>query len=224
MLKHIALIAAFAATLGLPSPAQQEPERPPQEPTLTPEEAVKMLQEIYGLMGQAEILLNDAARGEALATEKEVLAKIDELIKQMDQAAAKQKAILGKIGGLLEKSKGEQKGSIDKINELIRRAQACKGGGSSGQQPKEGQGQQPKQADGQPRSGQGGPAQKPYDPNRNDPANKFRSTADRFGNWGNLPPKMQEASRHSRRAIEDFPPEFQEFLKKYHEIIAGEDR
>jgi hypothetical protein len=28
----------------------------------------------------------------------------------------------------------------------------------------------------------------------------------------------------SRRSIEDFPPEFQELLKEYHRVIAGEDQ
>lgn len=121
-------IALFAALL---SPAlawaQEQPPLPPLPPQeeaqpLTPQEVQKMLQEIYDLMGDAEAQLNDAARGEALKSEADVVKRIEELLKETNAAAAGQKAILQKIQKLMGGSKQKQQGSIDKINELIKRA------------------------------------------------------------------------------------------------------
>ena len=120
-----AIVALAVVALSLPAWAQAPrpaPQDPEQEKPLTPQEAEKMLQEIYGLMGEAEEGLNNASRGEALRSEQEVVKRIEELLKEMDESAAGQRAILQKIGKLMGGSKGKQQGSIDKINELIRRA------------------------------------------------------------------------------------------------------
>lgn len=108
--------------LALPAGALWAQEEPFEE-ALTPEESLKMLQEIYALMGEAETTLNDAARAEGLATEKDVADKIAELIEQMDQSAATQRAVIDKMNRLLERSKIKQQTSVDRINELIRRSQ-----------------------------------------------------------------------------------------------------
>lgn len=67
------------------------------------------------------------------------------------------------------------------------------------------------------------PASRVYNPRRDDPSNKFRSTADRNGGWGPLPPRVREAIHHDARALEDFPAEYQEDLKAYYRVIAEEE-
>ena len=214
-------LLAFTLTAG--AAWAQDP--PDDETPLTPEQAVEMLKEIYGLMGEAESRLNESASGHALVTEKDVLDRINELLKEMDQAKASQQAVLEKIAKLMDRSSKKQKNAIEKINELIRKAQKQQGQGQGQPQEGEGEGQKDKPKDGKDSSkGQGSPATQPYNPNRNDPANKFRSNADRFGMWGNLPPRVREAIYHDEKSIEDFPPEFQELLKQYHKVIAEEDK
>lgn len=113
---------ALALALALPAGALWAQEEPFEEP-LTPEESLKLLQEIYALMGEAEAQLNDAARVEGLATEKEVAEKIEALLREMDQTSATQKAVIEKMNRLLERSQKKQETSVEKINELIRRSQ-----------------------------------------------------------------------------------------------------
>jgi hypothetical protein len=66
------------------------------------------------------------------------------------------------------------------------------------------------------------PATSPYDPNRNDPANVFRSKGDRSGRWGDLPPRIREAMFSGKRDLDDFPPEYQQLLKEYFQGLLGE--
>jgi hypothetical protein len=219
-------LTVFAFALAAGTAWAQDP--PDEETPLTPQQAVEMLKEIYALMGEAESKLNESAAGQALMTEKDVAERIAELLREMDQSKASQKAILEKIGKLMDRSSKKQKTAIEKINELIRKAQKQMGQGQGQPQEGDGESQKDKAKDGQnqkKKTGEGGsPATQPYNPNRNDPANKFRSNADRFGMWGNLPPRVREAIYHDEKAIEDFPPEFQELLKQYHKVIAEEDK
>lgn len=116
------LTIAFAALVAVPAWAQDDPkDKPPDvEPPVTAEEAVEMLKEIHGLMEKAEESLNDSSRGEALATEEEVMKKIDALLKE-EGAEAAQKSVLEKIEKLLKRAEKKQGKSIDRINELLRR-------------------------------------------------------------------------------------------------------
>jgi hypothetical protein len=43
---------------------------------------------------------------------------------------------------------------------------------------------------------------------------------DRTGNWGNLPPRLREAMMTGKRAIDDFPAEYQQILKEYMRKLA----
>ena len=43
---------------------------------------------------------------------------------------------------------------------------------------------------------------------------------DRTGNWGNLPPRLREAMLTGKRAIDDFPAEYQQILKEYMRKLA----
>ena len=208
---------------GPDTPKKPGPQDDPYETALTPQEALEMMQQIYDLMGEAEVKLNDASKGEELRDEKDVIAKIEKLKKKMDDATATQTAILDKMDKLLNRSQKKQKTAIDKINELIRRCQKCKGGGKGqAQGKKQGEGSNPGKAS--PGAGKGATATDPYDPSRNDPANKFRSRADRFGQWGLLPPHQREAIMHRNDALEDFPPEFQELIKEYNKVLSEEDK
>ncbi len=109
---HVAIALAMAVA-GLQDKKADDEE-------LTPEKAIQLLKETRGLMEEAESLLNDSARGKALLAEKGVVERVDEALKG-DPAAA-QKSVLEKIEKLLGKSQGGQKGAIDKIDEVIRKA------------------------------------------------------------------------------------------------------
>jgi hypothetical protein len=63
----------------------------------------------------------------------------------------------------------------------------------------------------------GSPAQKPYNPNRNEEPSKFKSVATKSGSWGQLPPEVRRAMLAASK--EDVPPEFQELWKKYFESL-----
>jgi ElaB/YqjD/DUF883 family membrane-anchored ribosome-binding protein len=213
-------LTAFALVfaLSLPALAQDKPNKPPatpkEEAELSIEEAMKMLKEVGGLMETAEELLNSASRGKALETEKELLKRIDELLKEdaKENPAEAQKKVLEKIQKLMGKSEKSQGQSADKLGEVIRRVKAAQGPGQP--QPKP-QGQKPDQPQ--------NPADKPYDPNRNgEPINKFRSKGDRTGRWGDLPARLREAMLSGKRAIDDFPAEYQQVLKEYMKRLADE--
>ena len=47
-------------------------------------------------------------------------------------------------------------------------------------------------------------------------------TADRTGNWGNLPPRLRQAMLSGKRSLDDFPPEYQQVLKEYMKKLADE--
>ena len=220
------LLTAFALALGLADSAlaqDKPPSNPKDEAELSIEEAMKMLKEVGKLMETAEELLNDASRGKALETEKELLQKIDKLLKEdsKENPEEAQKKILEKIQKLMGKSEKSQGQSADKMGEVIRRVKAAQGQG----QPQPGQpqpGQQPK-PQGQKPDQPSNPADKPYDPNRNgEPINKFRSKGDRTGRWGDLPARVREAMLTGKRAIDDFPAEYQQLLKEYMKRLADE--
>ncbi len=104
-----------------------KPEAPsPEEEDLTPEKAMLMLKEVRELMDKAEELLNSAARGKALETEKELLDKIDKLLKEEEKSnpATAQQKILEKIERLMGKSEGSQRGAIEKMGEIIKKAKS----------------------------------------------------------------------------------------------------
>ncbi len=223
-MSKLPIATALVLVLALPAFAQDKPAPPKgkEEAELSIEEAMKMLKECNKLMDTAEELLNDASRGKAVETEAELRKKIDELLKQesKENPAAAQQKVLEKIQKLMQKSEKSQNESADKMGEVIRRVKAAQGQG----QPQQGPPQQPQQ---KPQSGKPdqpqNPADKPYDPNRNgEPINKFRSKGDRTGRWGDLPARVREAMLTGKRAIDDFPAEFQQVLKEYMKRLADE--
>jgi hypothetical protein len=206
--------------------AQDRQDKPPgnprEEAELSIEEAMKMLKEAGKLMESAEELLNDASRGKALETEKELMEKIDKLLKEdpKENPAEAQKKVLEKIQKLMGKSEKSQGQSAEKMGEVIRRVKAAQGQGQPQQgPPQQGQPKPQSMKPDQPSN----PAEKPYDPNRNgEPINKFRSKGDRTGRWGDLPPRVREAMLSGKRAIDDFPAEYQQLLKEYMKKLADE--
>ncbi len=199
--------------------AQDKPPATPKE-----EAEMKMLKDVGKLMETAEELLNDASRGKALESEEKILERIRELLKEdsKENPAEAQKKILEQIQKLMKGSEKKQGQSADKMGEVIRRVKAAQGQG----QPQPGQPQpgqpQPKPQAGKPDQPQN-PADKPYDPNRNgEPINKFRSKGDRTGRWGDLPARVREAMLSGKRAIDDFPAEYQQVLKEYMKKLADE--
>ena len=230
------LIATLVLAAGLPvsstplATSQDKPNKPPtpkEEAELSIEDAMKMLKEVGQLMDVAEELLNSASHGKALDTEKELMEKIEKLLKEdskdpaeaQKNSAEAQKKILEKIQKLMGKSEKSQGQSADKMGEVIRRVKAAQGQGQ-GQpgQPQPGQQQKPQsQKPDQPSN----PADKPYDPNRNgEPINKFRSRGDRTGRWGDLPARVREAMMNNKRLLDDFPAEYQQLLKEYMKKLA----
>ena len=214
------MIATLALVFGLS--LQDKPPAPKEEAELTIEEALKMLKDVGTLMEAAEELLNSAAHGKALETEKELLERIEKLLKEdpKENPAEAQKKILEKIQKLMGKSEKSQGQSAEKMGEVIRRVKAAQGQG----QPQPGQ-PQPGQPQQKPQSGRPdqpqSPADKPYDPNRTgEPINKFRSKGDRTGRWGDLPARVREAMLSGKRAIDDFPAEYQQVLKEYMKRLA----
>ena len=214
------LLATLTLLAGL-AVQDKPPSNPKEEAELSIEEAMKMLKEVGKLMESAEELLNDASRGKALETEKELMEKIDKLLKEdsKENPAEAQKKILEKIQKLMGKGEKSQGQSADKMGEVIRRVKSAQGQG----QPQPGQpqpGQQPKPQSQKPDQ-PSNPADKPYDPNRNgEPINKFRSKGDRTGRWGDLPARVREAMLSGKRAIDDFPAEYQQVLKEYMKKLA----
>ncbi len=206
-----------------PPPAPKPPAQEEQE--LSIEEALKILKEVSQLMETAEELLSDSSRGKALESEKQTLEKIDKLLKSdppPEGAPSAQQKVLEKIEKLMKKSEQSQGKSSEKLGEVIRRVKAAQQGQGQGQQPQQGppqrqQGQKPDQPQ--------NPATSPYDPNRrNDPMNKFRSRGDRTGRWGDLPPRLREAMLTGKRDLDEYPPEFQQFLKEYFKALSGEEK
>ncbi len=211
MAKPWLLSAAFVLALGAPAFAQDETPPGEDEDQLTPEQAMEMLNDIHGLMEKSAELLNDSSRGKALETEKEILERLEKEFK--DDPAALQKQITEKVKKLMQRSEKKQKDAIEKLNEIIKKAKT-----SDSQSQQKQQKQQQQQSQSQKQSG--GPAQAPYDPQRNDPASKFRSKADRTGQWGDLPPKLREAMMTGKRDIDEYPEEFQQILREYMKKLA----
>lgn len=122
---------AVAFALGSAAWGQDAPPRPgdkyrPEAPhedevePFSPEEAMALLNEVRDLMKSSEELLYTSARGRVLETEKGILRRIETLLGKDPKAA--QKKILEKIERLLGKTEGNQKESVDKIDEIIKRA------------------------------------------------------------------------------------------------------
>lgn len=140
MVKAALLGAAVFALVAAPLAWSQEQPQPPkpddkfrpeapkpgEDEELTPEKAMAMLKEVRELMDKAEELLNSAARGKALEAEKELLDKIDKLLKDEEKSnpASAQQKILEKIERLMGKSEGSQKGAIEKMGEIIKKAKS----------------------------------------------------------------------------------------------------
>jgi ElaB/YqjD/DUF883 family membrane-anchored ribosome-binding protein len=126
MKRWLTAVAALALC-GAPAWAQ-EGQPPPgkpaqeQEEDLTPEKALQLLKETQDLMAKAEELLNESSRGKAVETEKKIVERINELLK--DEPEAAQKKALEKIERLMSKSQGSQKSAIEKIDEIIRKAKS----------------------------------------------------------------------------------------------------
>lgn len=217
--------AALGAALAGPAYAQEgppdprkAPPAPQEEEELTPEKAMELLRETHQLMQLAEELLNGTAQGKALETEEALLARLKELLTEEPPAGAgdAQKKAIRKIERLMQKSEGSQQGALERLAEIIRKAKAS---GTSQPRPRSGS-PQPMPPQNRPRD-PGDPAREPYDPNRTgDPINKFRSTADRTGRWGDLPPRVREAILSGKRDLDEFPPEFQQVLKEYMRKLA----
>jgi hypothetical protein len=185
------------------------------EDQLTPEQAMEMLKDIQGMMTKAEELLNDSSRGKALETEEELIKKLQNELK--DDPSAPTKQILEKVKKLNERTEKKQKDAIEKLAELIKKAKSSSGSGQSkDQKKKDGK-------NGQKPQNPSSPAQAPYDPNRSDPPSKFRSQADKTGQWGNLPEKIRDAMLHGKRDVDEYPAEFQQMLKEYMERLSGGD-
>jgi hypothetical protein len=213
---------AFAGSTPLAA-SQDKPPSPKQEAELTIDEAMKMLKEVGTLMEAAEELLNNASHGKALETEKELMEKIDKLLKEesKDNPADAQKKVLEKIQKLMGKSEKSQGQSADKMGEVIRRVKSAQGQGQGQPQPGQPQPGQQQKPQSQRPDQPSNPADKPYDPNRNgEPINKFRSRGDRTGRWGDLPARVREAMMSGKRAIDDFPAEYQQVLKEYMKRLA----
>ena len=85
----------------------------------SPQEAMEMLKEAQDLMTTAEELLNDSSRGKALETEKDLLAKLDKILD-----SEKSDLIMKKVEKMMDKTLEKQKGAIDKLAEIIKRARA----------------------------------------------------------------------------------------------------
>jgi ElaB/YqjD/DUF883 family membrane-anchored ribosome-binding protein len=218
------LIGGLSASLGTQDPPAPKPPAA-EEKELGIDEALQMLHEVARLMETAEELLADSSRGKALQSEKETLEKIDKLLKA-DPAAQDpsqtQQRILEKIEKLMKKSGQSQDESAKKMGEVIRRVKAQQQGQGQGQgQPQQQKPGPQSQKPDQPQN----PATSPYDPNRRgDPINRFRSKGDRTGRWGDLPPRLREAMLTGKRDLDEYPPEFQQFLMEYFKALSGEER
>ena len=214
----LALAAPAWAQEGQPPKPEAPPGKQEEDEDLTPEKALELLKETRDLMAKAEELLNESSRGKAVETEKAIVERINELLK--DEPEAAQKKVLEKIERLMSKSQGKQKGAMEKIDEILRKAKSGQGQPQPGQ-PQKGPPQQQQGMKPQPQQ-PSDPARQPYDPNRNDPANVFRSKGDRSGRWGDLPPRVREAMFSGKRDLDDFPPEYQQLLKEYFQGLLNE--
>ena len=116
------MLAAIMAMALWAQEGQPPPGKPEEQEDLTPEKALQLLKETRDLMAKAEDLLNESSRGKAIETEKGIVDRINELLK--DEPEAAQKKALEKIERLMSKSQGSQKSAIDKIDEIIKKAKS----------------------------------------------------------------------------------------------------
>jgi len=172
------------------------------------------LKEIKKLMEDSEEALLAASLGKAALEQEEIMKLLEKLTKEEREAIKKNPKLL--TDKFFQKSKKRQKQTITRIEDLIKRAKARQDDNKpSSERPKG-----PKNPfNPQPPDRE---AQNPHVPRAKSPVSKFRSIADREGEWGDLPPKEREAILHERRAIDRFPPEFQEMLKEYWKQLMKE--
>lgn len=198
-----------------PSPAEEEDE-------LTPEQAVKSLDEIRELMMKSEELLHLSSNGkEAIEKQKDLLAKIDELLKETEK---NQKSTMEKIGKLMEKSEGEQKDTIDKLTLLIKKAKEAQGNGQPQPQPQPGDPQEKdQQGQPKPKDKSGNPATKPYDPSKTEQAEALKKMLEGSLRWGDLPQKMRDQILMGEMDIEKFPPEYRDILENFFKELMKEN-
>jgi hypothetical protein len=133
MCRWTAGVAAFLFGLGL-AWAQEDPKdddkyKPDsgkEDDELTPEEAMRLLKEAHGLMLKSAELLNDSSRGKALETDAEIMKRLEELLKEEEKKdpSILQKKILEKIQKMLGKTEKKQTETIEKLNEIIKRAKS----------------------------------------------------------------------------------------------------
>ena len=197
------------------SPYLMQDRQEPEDDELTPAQAIELLKEAYEHMVKVEELLNDSSRGKALETEKELLAKLERDFKDIPAGE-----IMKRVQRVIEKAQKRQRDANAKLDEIIKKARSSSGKGGSEQT----KGEEPKDSKGQPKSQKqaGSPADKAYDPNRTDDVSKFRSTADRTGSWGNLPPSARKAIMDAAKA--EIPSEFQDQWSDYSRRLMGENQ
>lgn len=217
---------ALAQDDGQPKPKPKYP-KPMDDDNggeMSPEDFVKELNEVVELMKLAADWLNESSKGKSLEAQKEILKKIEKILKEefKDYDPSKlQEKILEKIEKLLKATEGKQKTTIDKLTKLIKEAQK-----QEQKQQKQGKGEgEPKpgeKQEGQPKSTKqpGNPATKPYDPSKVDPPNPFKSDPSAGGLWGQLPPKVRDMIEAGERSIEKFPAEYHEILREYFKKIS----
>lgn len=118
-----------------PSPPAENPlqkhddqkKAPEKDEGLTPEEIIERLKEITKLMETSEEFLTYSSQGETLKTQKEIIEKIAKLLKQEgnpppQSSSDLQKDVMKMLDQLMKKTEKNQKGTLDKIDELIKKA------------------------------------------------------------------------------------------------------
>jgi hypothetical protein len=88
-------LAASAWAQDVPKPEKEAPKAPgapgEDEEDLTPEKALALLKDAQGLMVKSEDLLHGSSQGRALETQKDILDKLKDLLKDEKDAGAAQK-------------------------------------------------------------------------------------------------------------------------------------
>jgi len=97
-----------------------KPDIPSEDGEFPPEEAMKLLKDAQNLMGRSAELLQDSSRGKALKADRELLEKIEKLLKK-EKPESFQGQVLKLVEKLLKKAEQKQQNSLDKIKEIIRR-------------------------------------------------------------------------------------------------------
>ena len=114
--------------------------------------------------------------------------------------------------------------SIEELLSLLPEPPPSSGSGSgmpSQSQPQSGEGEQPQQITQQPQSGG-----EQEDPNgsgqRTPPPQSIFAQQQQFGDWGNLPPRLEQALQHSDP--NDMPLRYRRLLIKYHRQATEPER